>query len=90
MPRHHEITCRNCPKLEAKVKQLRARIKGLKISLRLYHEDEPTAEEENQKYTKPCPYNKEVDCIQYPDDSCGCDPCEECETKLKADQAPKG
>jgi len=40
------------------------------------------AETENQKYTKPCPYNKLISCVQYPDDnSCGCDPCDECENK---------
>ena len=36
---------------------------------------------ENQKYTKPCPYNDSVQCIQYPDDGCGCDWCEGCENK---------
>lgn len=41
-------------------------------------------EAENRRHTKPCPYNSAVPCVQYPDDSCGCDPCEECEIKLKA------
>ena len=42
-------------------------------------------EAENQRYTKPCPYDKTVPCVQYPDDGCcGCDPCEECEVKLNA------
>lgn len=40
---------------------------------------------ENEKHNKPCPYNPKVMCVQYPDDSCGCDPCQECETKLKAE-----
>lgn len=40
-------------------------------------------EDENRKYTKPCPYNNSIPCVQYPEDSCGCDPCEECEIKLK-------
>ncbi len=39
------------------------------------------AQEENEKYTKQCPYNEEiVSCVQYPDDDpCDCDPCNECE-----------
>ena len=39
-------------------------------------------EDENKKYEKPCPYDSSVMCVQYPEDSCGCDPCEECEVKL--------
>ena len=71
-------------KLIAKeVKKLKTKIKSLEEALRLFRQDEPTAEEENQKHTKPCPYNKSVPCVQYPDDSCGCDPCEECEIKLR-------
>jgi len=42
------------------------------------------AEVENEEYNKPCPYNKKVNCVQYPEDSCGCDPCEECEVKAKS------
>ena len=72
-------------KLIAKdVKKLKDKNKSLKEALRLFRQDEPSAEEENKKHEKPCPYNKEVMCVQYPEDSCGCDPCEECETKLNA------
>ncbi len=46
------------------------------------------AETENQAHTKPCPYNKTVACVQYPDDGCGCDPCEECEVKRTSQQPP--
>jgi len=68
------------------IERLKAKIKSLGEALRLYREDEPSAEEENLKHTKPCPYNKAVLCIQYPDDSCGCDPCEDCETKRKVSE----
>lgn len=71
-------------KLQAKIEELEEEKAGLKEALRLYREDEPSAEEENKKHTKPCPCNKEVMCVQYPENSCGCDPCEECETKLNA------
>ena len=40
-------------------------------------------EEENQKHTKPCPYDGSIKCVQYPEDGCGCDPCSECGIKLK-------
>lgn len=43
---------------------------------------ELTGKEENEKYNKPCPHNSKVMCIQYPEDSCGCDPCDECENKI--------
>ena len=49
-----------------------------------------TAEQENDKYEKPCPYNEAVLCVQYPGDSCGCNPCEECEIKIKNPKTPKG
>ena len=50
-------------------------------------EEKLTPEEENQKNTKPCPFDNSVPCVQYPedDDNCGCDPCEECEVKLEAE-----
>lgn len=35
--------------------------------------------EENEKYNLPCPYNNNILCVQYPEEPCGCDPCEECE-----------
>ena len=38
-------------------------------------------EDENEKYNKPCRYNKTIMCVQYPEESCGCDPCEECENR---------
>ena len=66
------------------VKKLKLKIESLETALRLFREDEPSAEEENEKHNKPCLYNKEVMCVQYPEDSCGCDPCKECETYLKA------
>lgn len=37
------------------------------------------AEAENQKYTKPCPYNPNIDCVQLPENERGCDFCKECE-----------
>lgn len=44
------------------------------------------AGEENEKYNLPCPYNPKVKCVQYPEEECGCDPCGECEIKLKASE----
>ncbi len=48
-----------------------------------YHYLTPAAE--NEKYTLPCPYNKEIRCVQLPaDDSCGCDDyCNQCPTKME-------
>lgn len=50
-------------------------------------EKELKPEEENQKHTKPCPYDNSVPCVQYPeeDDNCGRDSCEQCEVKLEAE-----
>lgn len=40
------------------------------------------AEAENQKYTKPCPYDPQVPCVQMPEENpCDCDWCAECEIK---------
>ena len=41
-----------------------------------------TAEEENQENTKPCRVDGETPCVQYPDDDCGCDPCDVCEIAI--------
>ena len=41
-----------------------------------------TAEEENQENTKPCRVDGKTPCVQYPDDDCGCDPCEDCGVAL--------
>ena len=68
------------------VKKLKVENGQMKDVIRLYRQDDLTAEEENEKHTKPCPYDKSVPCVQYPDDSCGCDHCEKCETKLKASE----
>lgn len=43
------------------------------------------AEKENLLNTKPCLYNKEVECVQYPKNKCGCNPCSECEVKKEAE-----
>lgn len=79
-----KLIAKEVKKLKAKNEKLEEKNKVLKDVVRLYRQDEPSAEEENLKNTKPCPYNREVNCVQYPEDSCGCDFCEECETKLKA------
>ena len=46
----------------------------------------PEPEDENQKYTKPCPYDNSVPCVQYPTSDCDDIACDECEVKLKAKQ----
>lgn len=81
-----------CLKAIEKLIELQDEVKRTKETLKLFRQDEPSAEEENKANTKPCPYNKNVPCVQYPDDGCGCNPCEECEIKLKAEQPcqPKG
>ena len=38
---------------------------------------------ENQENRKPCRVDGKTLCYQYPDDDCGCDPCNECEVKLQ-------
>lgn len=38
---------------------------------------------ENQKHRKPCRIDKVTLCYQYPDDDCGCDPCDPCEVKRR-------
>lgn len=43
-----------------------------------------SAEQENQLYTKPCPHNKSIPCVQYPEECCGCNPCDECQINLDA------
>lgn len=43
-----------------------------------------TAEEENEKYNKPCIHNKSILCVQYSDGSCGCDVCGDCEVRKAA------
>lgn len=43
-------------------------------------------DDENEKYNLPCPYNPKVKCVQYPEEECDCDPCKECEIKLKASE----
>lgn len=48
-----------------------------------------TPKEENEKYNLPCPHNKKVNCVQFPEadkDKCGCDFCEECEVKMNAEK----
>lgn len=37
---------------------------------------------ENRQNTKPCRIDKKTPCVQYPDDDCGCDPCNECEVAI--------
>ena len=56
-------------------------IEDEKLETDKYRED---PEAENQLYTKPCPYNKAVPCVQYPETGCGCDPCVECEVRFQA------
>lgn len=48
-------------------------------------EEKSEPEKENQKHTKPCPYDNSVPCVQHDGDDCGCDPCEQCEVKLEAE-----
>jgi len=40
------------------------------------------AEIENEQNTKPCRIDHHTPCVQYPDDSCDCDPCEDCGVQL--------
>ena len=44
-------------------------------------------EDENEKYNLPCHHNPKVKCLQYPDDGCGCDWCEDCETFKQAPES---
>lgn len=37
---------------------------------------------ENQENTKPCRVDGKTPCVQYPDDGCGCDWCEDCPVAL--------
>jgi len=64
--------------------KLKAKLQGLEEALRLFRQDEPSAEEENEKYTKPCPFDESVPCIQYPREECDDTLCEECEIRIKA------
>ena len=41
-----------------------------------------TAEEENQENTKPCRVDGKTPCVQYPEEECGCDPCDDCEIAI--------
>jgi len=41
-----------------------------------------TAEEENEKYLKPCSYNKKVNCVQYPASNCDDIACDDCPMKI--------
>ncbi len=72
--------------LGEEMQQLQTKNKSLEDALRLYRQGDLTAEEENKKHTKPCLYDKSVQCIQYPEDSCGCNPCEQCEIYLKVSE----
>ena len=49
----------------------------------------PNAGVENRQNTKPCRVDKKTPCVQYPDDDCGCNPCEDCEVALKFAQENK-
>lgn len=39
-------------------------------------------EAENRQNTKPCRVDGKTPCVQYPEEDCGCDPCEECEIAI--------
>ena len=41
-----------------------------------------TAEEENQENTKPCRVDGKTPCVQYPEEECDCDPCDDCEIAI--------
>jgi hypothetical protein len=41
-----------------------------------------TPEEENELHTKPCRVDGKTPCVQFPDDDCDCDPCEDCEVQF--------
>jgi len=45
-------------------------------------DEERTAEQENEDNLKPCPYNKNIDCVQYESDDCDPCACDDCEIKI--------
>jgi len=54
----------------------------LKAAIMELEKTSKIVEDENEKYNKPCPYNKAIRCVQHPEESCGCNPCEECENYI--------
>lgn len=52
--------------------------KTLDLNFGIWYNTEMDADRENQNYEKPCRVDGVTPCVQYPDDDCGCDPCEDC------------
>ena len=41
-----------------------------------------SVEEENTLHAKPCRVDGKTPCVQYPEEECGCDPCDVCEIAI--------